>query len=359
MLGYDELCFFLPFYHLIMKQVGVCCERLLHLLESWGVGGKHRKPWCLLDALRVDVRNGGFMIWTRAQILRLNSACRRRYDRRFGCWPYPLYAIPHINDFGEGHVNSVIERLLRATRRELDVYSLGVRTKHPSRESLMSAQCMHLLSVDFEMHTYGIDFVERLNSTLTRGGSKHGPGRSFVQHAREFLLGQARDVHMSRGGLDPLKPQTLDSEDLDIEEVSHPPFLAQPRSTRDTPHLAILDAPGSARPAGGEARPEEEISSHAGSFEEAIIVRRPALVSPSGGEAATAKQQDAGKKASGLSPYMLEFNKHLANTKKALGRKNDPRRNERSQGEFQALVRQPRGQLQLRRGLRLVDAVWH
>ena len=50
-------------------------------------------------------------------------------------------------------------------------------------------------------------------------------------------------------------------------------------------------------------------------------MRRPALVSPSGGEAATAKQKDAGKKASGLSPYMLELNKHLANTKKALGRK--------------------------------------
>ena len=107
------------------------------------------------------------------------------------------------------------------------------------------------------------------------------------------------------------------------------------------------------------ARPEEEISSHAGSFEEAIIVRRPALVSPAGGEAATAKQKDAGKKASGFRPYMLELDKHLANTKKALGRKNGPRRNERSQGEFQALVRQPRGQLQLRRGLRLVDAVWH
>ena len=305
-----------------MKQVGVCCERLLHLLESWDVGGKHRKPWCLLDALRVDVRNGDFMIWTRAQILRLNSASRRRYDRRFGSWPYPMYAIPHINDFGEDHVNSVIERLLHATRRELDVYSLGVRTKHPSRESLQSAQCMHLLSVDFEMHTYGIDFVERLNSTLTRGGSTHGPGRSFVQHAREFLLGQARYVHMSRGGLDPLKPQTLDSEDLDIEEVSHPPFLAQPISTRDTPHLAILDAPGSARPAGGEARPEEEISSHAGSFEEAIIVRRPPRLFPSGGEAATAiKQKDAGKKASGFRPYMLELNNHLANTKKSLGRK--------------------------------------
>ena len=60
MFGYDELCFFLPFYHLIMKQVGVCCERLLHLLASWDVGGKRRKPWCLLDALRVDVRNGDF-----------------------------------------------------------------------------------------------------------------------------------------------------------------------------------------------------------------------------------------------------------------------------------------------------------
>ena len=174
-----------------MKQVGVCCERLLHLLESWGVGGKHRKPWCLLDALRVDVRNGDFMIWTRAQILRLNSACRRRCDRRFGCWPYPLYAIPHINDFGEGHVKSVSEILLHATRREFDVYSLGVRTKHPSRESLKSAPSMHLLSVDFEMHTYGIDFVERLNSTLTRGGSKQGTGRSFVQHARNSNQAEA------------------------------------------------------------------------------------------------------------------------------------------------------------------------
>ena len=172
--------------------------------------------------------------------------------------------MPHINDFGEGHVNSVVERLLHATRRELDVYSPGVRTKHPSRESLRSAQCMHVLSVDFEMHTYGIDFVERLNSTLTRGGSTHGPGRSFVQHAREFLLAQARGVHMSRGGLDPLKPQSLDSEDLDLEAaVLHTSFLALPRSNRDTPHLALLDAPGSARPAGGEARPEEVISSHA------------------------------------------------------------------------------------------------
>ena len=50
-------------------------------------------------------------------------------------------------------------------------------------------------------------------------------------------------------------------------------------------------------------------------------MRRPALVSNSGGEAATAKQKDVGKKASGLSPYMVELNKHLANTKKSLGRK--------------------------------------
>ena len=50
-------------------------------------------------------------------------------------------------------------------------------------------------------------------------------------------------------------------------------------------------------------------------------MRRPALVSLSGGEAATAKQKDAGKKASGFRPYMLELNKHFANTMKALGRK--------------------------------------
>ena len=50
-------------------------------------------------------------------------------------------------------------------------------------------------------------------------------------------------------------------------------------------------------------------------------MRIPALVFLSGGEAATANQKGAGKNASGLSPYMLELNKHLANTKKSLGRK--------------------------------------
>ena len=50
-------------------------------------------------------------------------------------------------------------------------------------------------------------------------------------------------------------------------------------------------------------------------------MRRPALVFRAGGEVATSiKQKDAGKKSSGLSPFMLELNKHLANTKEALGR---------------------------------------
>ena len=57
---------------------------------------------------------------------------------------------------------------------------------------------------DFRCHGLGVDFVECLNSQLTLGSTARAPGRSIATGAREFLIKQACDVHVARGGQHPL-----------------------------------------------------------------------------------------------------------------------------------------------------------
>ena len=57
---------------------------------------------------------------------------------------------------------------------------------------------------DVRCHGLGIDFVECLNSQLTLGSTARAPGRSIATGAREFLIKQACDVHVARGGQHPL-----------------------------------------------------------------------------------------------------------------------------------------------------------
>ena len=68
-------------------QVGKFGEEMLHLLESWNVGGPLRRPWCVLEAAKCPIADTGFVRWSRAQILRLNSDEGRRWETRFASWP--------------------------------------------------------------------------------------------------------------------------------------------------------------------------------------------------------------------------------------------------------------------------------
>ena len=104
---------------------------MLHLLESWNVGGPLRRPWCVLGAAKCRIADTGFVRWSRAQILRLNSAEGRRFEARFANLFYPLYAL-QSEKYTEDAKEGVCDRLIAADRRELDTYALGLRTLFPA-----------------------------------------------------------------------------------------------------------------------------------------------------------------------------------------------------------------------------------
>ena len=176
---------------------------MLHLLESWNVGGPLRRPWCVLEAAKCPTADTGFVRWSRAQILRLNSAEGRRFEQRFANWPYPLYVL-QSKKYTEAAKDKVIVRLLAATRRELDTYALGVRKLFPDAAALKSHECESVLHSDVRCHGGGIHYVECLNSQVTLGCTARAPGRDIATGAREFLIKQACDVHVARGGQHPL-----------------------------------------------------------------------------------------------------------------------------------------------------------
>jgi hypothetical protein len=122
--------------------VAQCFQDMWSLLVKWLEGGPTRKPWCVLDVLQAPCREHSFMRWTRSQILRLNSALYRRYESRLAAWPHQLYAMTS-DKFSAEQRASVAQRLLAASRDELDTYSRGIKVLFPTVDALLSHRCRH------------------------------------------------------------------------------------------------------------------------------------------------------------------------------------------------------------------------
>ena len=270
------------------------------------------------------------MRWSRSQIYRMNSSLRRRYDKRFSVWPFPLYIIPCPKSTEE-EVDETIQALIDARRKDLDTYAYGISLLFPTKEQLKSKYCKMVLKADFDAHLYGIDFVERLNSGYTSGKQGHtGPARNAVHASRQFMLKQMVDVHISRGGRHPLDPEPLGKSPA-RESVAYMPLLdacssaqsqgpssmsSQLMDSTDGALHALEGAPPVARGA-IEAYPAQ---SHGAelvaqrSFEEPLRVDRenPALIVPSLPANHTPKQ--------GLNPRLLERNKYVQTIKEQRGK---------------------------------------
>lgn len=76
----------------------------------------------------------------------------------------------------------------------------------------MSSSCLATLDGDFRGHAYSIAQIERLNSEIRRGQNPRAPARSFSKTAYFSVLQQARVVHKSHNGKDPLAPGALGSQ---------------------------------------------------------------------------------------------------------------------------------------------------
>ena len=157
---------------------------MLHLLESWNVGGPLRRPWCVLEAAKCPTDDKSFVRWARAQILRLNSAEGRRFEQRFANWPYPLYAL-QSEKYTEAAKDEVIVRLLAATRRELDTYALGLRTLFPAATAPKAHECesvLHRCSLPWSRHRFrGVPQLPAdVGQHCSRSRATHCDGREGV-----------------------------------------------------------------------------------------------------------------------------------------------------------------------------------
>lgn len=334
--------------HPEVSKVAMCFQELYGLLSGgWPVGNMAETSgyWKLLVVAGAPIKELAFLQWARSQILRLVAALYRRYELRFSSWPYKLYAL-FCPAFTEDHRRRVISELLGARSEVLDIYSRGIRKLFPTPERLQSVHCQAVLEGDFARHAHNIAQVERLNAELTRGHNPRAPPRSFPNTADNMVLRQARAVHRHRGGREPLAPQALGRQQpleqllcnpllpvsgtsssaasslpLPAPPAPHPdqgPHTGQPSSSNDN---SAIVASGVTRQSGlGDIAPA--------AFADHVLVERanPAFMGGGqparlgGHQRAPSLQTAQPAQKSGLSPYMLQKNRHLADAKAALGR---------------------------------------
>lgn len=334
--------------HPMESKVGVCFRSLYDLLAMWTTGGARRRPWCLLDVVGAPMEDSEFLVWVRSQVLRLAAALFRRYECRLSGWPFKLFKLV-CSAFSADEKQQVISDLIGARKEWLDTYSLGIRTKYPSAEALMSEACLATLANDFERHGHSIAQIERLNAELTRGHNPRAPARNFASTASSSVLRQACVVHRRRGGEDPLAPQHFTAQAKHERLVCNScvlPLVAAaapcdaPVLTSVAPPVAAIAGPlGGGAPSQAlvaETSPGQlvELPGPHVAFGQTVVVQRnnPSKLF----EAQEGPEQQPSSRR-GLSPYMLEKNKHLSAAKQALGRPMTPAEQQEATAAFKAL----------------------
>jgi hypothetical protein len=330
--------------------IGKAGQQLLNLLHNWSRGGSTRRPWALLDAVEAPLSEQWFMRWARGQILRMCAAYGRRYEGRFSSFPYLLFQIasPEFSDVDKA---KVVQKNLEAKREGLDSYTFGVRQLYRTADGLLSWKCKQQLLADFRGHPYGIDAVERLNSELTALHPRRAPARNFVNAARESTVSQAANAHRGRGGCHPLSPQSISSTqskkeivvvnplinlcDVVAEDLKHAEHIAM--SCILGPQSVLEHQSSSSRSLSTSFTDGKlDIVSTREVFGEEIRVQRPTeafAVVAVGPSIANDVRVVA---RSGLSPFMLERNRHMQKLKEVTGRKLQPDEQKAAMDDFRA-----------------------
>lgn len=307
--------------------VAECAGQLPGMLTSWQVGEATRKPWCTLAFLGAPAHEEGFMRWARNEILRLASSVFRRFETKYSSWPYALYPLCTVGST-DAERRLTAQALLQADAEELDSYSDGIRRLFASEEALLSSACRATLRGDFTAHGMSTALIERLHSEITHNIPKRAPARNFHNMARESVLKQAAALHVNRGGQHPLGARKGCPAGA-TESVETPAILQglvatstsnsdqQPSSLVAPPHHGASHQPRSS--ASAEAAAECEIGHaivpDAADFAKTVVVDRPLVdaLAPRSEQAAGAAIRK------GLSPFLLERNKHVQAARQSKG----------------------------------------
>lgn len=310
--------------------VGSTLAQLLQMLVSWVAPDPLRRPMCVAEMLKAPLRSVEFADWARRQILLANTAISRRYEQKYGQWPYKLVRI-FDEKWNESDRRDIAEELIAARRCCLDSFGFGVRNRFPSVPLLLSPMARACLRSAFEGLRLTTDLSERQNAEMTACRPSRAAGRDFEFYSRLAVVRQARAIHLQRGGADPHRPRDIRSS-LAGEQLRICPFLCPPSGPRAS---ASLPCPP---PGPAEASPSAVVAASSSSGIDAQGLRISAdasrlvpladdamcdavVVDKLGVAPATPREEESAAQPSrrGLNPKLMFINQFLASSKQALG----------------------------------------
>lgn len=192
------------------SMIGITLQKLFGLLSNWCTDDPCRIPWCLLDAVQAPIHDAAFKKFARGQVLKAASIWSRRYENKFGSLPYSLYTL-NSSEYSNAEKDAFITELRDSKRCCLDPFTYGLLLLFPSADGLRSQNCKDVVNAFLHASRLSTDWSERQNAEITATRCIRGPGRDFESAARSLVVKQARVVHMTGGGDDPLKPIALSS----------------------------------------------------------------------------------------------------------------------------------------------------
>lgn len=188
--------------------IGKTLASLRNLLLEWSAGGEERRPWMLLDLVEAPLLDPKFMLWARAQIVRMACALSRRCEGKYGNYPYCLHKLID-KGYTDVERSSVAADMLSSRRCCLDSFSYAFRTNFPTVQDALGATASAVLRAAFAIVLQSTDFCERQHAEVTASKPSRALGRDFSHFARFNLMKQMKVLHCQRGGVDPMKPRSI------------------------------------------------------------------------------------------------------------------------------------------------------
>lgn len=182
--------------HRDTSVIGRVLSELASLLDDWLGEDPCRKPLCILEMLGCPIRDAEFANWCRGQILRAAAALSRRYERKYGSWPFRLVRLIDDTQWSGDERAEVAKEVLGSRRCCLDTLTEGVRRRFCTEADLLSSTARESLLFAFQGRRMTTDMSERQSAEMTASKPQRSPGRDFEHFRRHSVVKQCRVVHM-------------------------------------------------------------------------------------------------------------------------------------------------------------------
>lgn len=188
---------------------------------GWDTDDSERMPWNVLDGIGAPTGDPDFATWSRGQLLRIVGMVTRRYEVKFGGWPFKLHRVGS-SQYSLDERRATAAEALGLKRCCRDTFTHGICLRWPSIDQLMTREAAFTVRSSLGAMTLSTDHSERQNAEIAASRPHRAGARDAAHFSRETLLKQARATHLHAGGLDPLRPSDLRCSLRSCEAVVNP-----------------------------------------------------------------------------------------------------------------------------------------